>query len=102
MTGEGTTRMHGETLNCAEFEALLAEALDGALAGGERERFDAHRAACADCGPMYADAAAGLSWMKSLEEVEPPHNLVRNILIATSGQDSEAEASAAGAPGRGR
>ena len=91
MTGEGTSRM-----NCAEFEALLAEALDGALAGAERERFDAHRTACADCGPLYADAAAGLSWMKSLEEVEPPRNLVRNILIATSGREKEAEA---GAPG---
>jgi len=91
MTGEGTTRM-----NCAEFEALLAEALDGALAGGERERFEAHRTACADCGPLYADAAAGLSWMKSLEEVEPPGNLVRNILIATSGQEKERETAAAG------
>lgn len=97
MTGEGTTRM-----NCAEFEALLAEALDGALAGAERERFDAHRTACADCGPMYADAAAGLSWMKSLEEVEPPRNLVRNILIATSGREEEREASASGEPGRSR
>lgn len=91
MTGEGTTRM-----NCAEFEALLTEALDGALAGAERERFEAHRTACAECGPLYADAAAGLSWMKSLEEVEPPRNLVRNILIATSGQEKEREAAAEG------
>lgn len=91
MTGEGATRM-----NCAEFEALLAEALDGALAGAVRERFEAHRTACADCGPLYADAAAGLSWMKSLEEVEPPRNLVRNILIATSAPTKEPEAAAAG------
>jgi len=91
MTGEGITRM-----NCAEFEALLAEALDGALGGGERERFEAHRTACAECGPLYEDAAAGLSWMKSLEEVEPPRNLVRNILIATSGQEKERERAAAG------
>jgi hypothetical protein len=85
-------------MNCAEFEGLLAEALDGALAGAVRARFDDHRAGCADCGPLYADAAAGLSWMKSLEEVEPPRNLVRNILIATSGQEAKAEA---GDPGRG-
>src|SRR5574341_386419 len=102
MTGEGTTRTHGETLNCAEFEARLAEALDGALAGGERERFDAHRAACADCGPMYTAAAAGLNWMKSLEEVEPPRNLVRNILIATSGQEAEPEPAGESAWGRVR
>jgi hypothetical protein len=95
MAGEGTTRM-----NCAEFETLLAEALDGALAGTEREHFEEHRTACAECGPLHADAAAGLSWMKSLEEVEPPRNLVRNILIATSGQEAEAEAGAPSEPGR--
>jgi len=94
MKGEGTTGM-----NCAEFEALLVEALDGAVAAGERERFEEHRTACSDCGPLYADAAAGLNWMKSLEEVEPPRNLVRNILIATSGQG--AEAGAPSEPGRG-
>jgi len=98
MTSEGTTRMQGETLNCAEFEALLAEALDGALAGAARQRFDEHRTSCADCGPLYADAAAGLSWMKSLQEVEPPRNLVHNILTATSGQEAKAEA---GDPVRG-
>jgi hypothetical protein len=87
-------------MNCAEFEALLAEALDGALAGAERERFEAHRAGCADCGPLYADAAAGMNWMKSLEEVEPPRHLVHNILAATSGQEKEREA--AREPGRNR
>jgi hypothetical protein len=92
MAGEGTTRMNEGTMNCAEFEGLLAEALDGALAGAARARFDEHRAGCADCGPLYADAAAGLAWMKSLDEVEPPRNLVRNVLIATSGQEAEADA----------
>lgn len=101
MTGEGTTRMREGTMNCAEFETLLAEALDGALAGTARERFDAHRAACAECGPLYADATAGLAWMKSLDEVEPPRNLVRNILIATSEQKAEAEVTAAGESGQG-
>lgn len=83
-------------MNCAEFEALLAEALDGALTGAARERFEAHRAACAECGPLYAEAAAGMSWMKSLDEVEPPRNLVRNILIATSGQEKPKEAAVRG------
>jgi hypothetical protein len=34
---------------------------------------------------MFTAAQAGLRWLKSLEEVEPPRNLMRNILIATSG-----------------
>lgn len=83
-------------MNCAEFEALLAEALDDVLAPAVRERFDAHRTECADCGPLYADTAAGLSWMKSLEEVAPPRNLVHNILIATSGQEKPQVAAAEG------
>ncbi len=81
-------------MNCAEFEALLAEALDGVLSTAVRERFEAHRAACAECGPLYADAARGLNWIKSLEEAEPPRNLVRNILIATSGRAKAREVAA--------
>jgi hypothetical protein len=34
---------------------------------------------------MLRDAEAGRSWLKSLEEVEPPAHLVNNILLATSG-----------------
>jgi hypothetical protein len=34
---------------------------------------------------MFADAQAGLDWLKSLGEVEPPARLVENILRATTG-----------------
>ena len=79
--------MPGETHNgmqCQHFETLLADALDGTLGAPEMESFQAHMASCPDCGPMFAAARSGLEWMRSLEEVEPPRNLVRNILIATS------------------
>jgi hypothetical protein len=82
--------MDGEIQNgmqCGEFEALLADALDGTLSGAVMERFQSHAAACPDCGPMFAGAQSGMTWLRSLLEVEPPRNLVRNILIATSGAE---------------
>ena len=80
--------MPGETHNgmqCSEFETLLLDALDNQLTGGRQERFRAHARVCAKCGPMFAEAEAGQHWLKSLAEVEPPANLVNDILAATSG-----------------
>jgi hypothetical protein len=80
--------MPGETHNgmqCSEFEALLFDALDNQLTGGQQERFRAHARVCAKCGPLFAEAEAGQHWLKSLVEVEPPANLVNDILAAISG-----------------
>lgn len=83
--------MPGESKNamqCAEFDALLSEALDQTLTGAKLESFRAHAKACSECGPLFADAEVGRRWLKSLTEVEPPANLVHNILAATSGVES--------------
>ncbi len=77
-------------LQCSEFEALLAEALDGALATNDRESFEAHGLSCAVCGPVWAEAQEGLELMRSLGEVEPPQNLMHNILAATSMKEAGA------------
>ncbi len=89
--------MPGETKNgmqCAEFDALLNEALDGdaTLTGPKMESFQAHARVCAVCGPLFAEADAGRRWLKSLAEVEPPANLVHNILLATTGHESKSVA----------
>lgn len=87
--------MYGEhqgDMDCTRFEAMLSEALDGTLSGPVLSRFQTHAASCADCGPMLAAAQAGMNWLKALPEVEPPRNLVRNILIATSGAEAAAPA----------
>jgi hypothetical protein len=83
MTAEGKSGMQ-----CAEFDALLSDALDRHLGGAELERFQAHAQACAVCGPLLKEAEAGQRWLKSLEEVEPPTHLVQNILVATSGLET--------------
>lgn len=71
-------------LECHQFEALLADALDGVLSPGDQTAFDAHARSCNLCGPMLADAREGRLWLETLEEVEPPKNLVHNILAATT------------------
>jgi hypothetical protein len=83
--------MPGETHNgmqCKEFEALLFDALDQKLTDAKKDRFQAHARSCSHCGPLFAEIEAGQHWLKSLQEVEPPANLVNNILVATSGIES--------------
>jgi hypothetical protein len=84
--------MPGEAKNgmqCGEFDALLNDALDATLPGQRLESFQAHARVCAVCGPQLAEADAGRRWLKSLAEVEPPANLMRNILLATTGHESK-------------
>src|ERR1700688_2526670 len=84
--------MPGETkhgIECTEFEALLADALDGdgQLSPARQESFDAHRRVCEICGPLFAEVQTGRQLLRALasEPVEPPAHLVHNILAATSG-----------------
>ncbi len=80
--------MPGEPQNgmrCGEFEALLADALDGALSGHVRARFEAHRNACGACTSLFGETQAGLNWLQALPEVEPPADLVNRIMLATTG-----------------
>ena len=75
-------------MQCSEFDALLSEALDQRLSGDKLESFQAHARGCPTCGPLLAEADAGLRWLHELVEVEPPVTLVDNILAATTGIDT--------------
>src|ERR1700680_199833 len=75
-------------MQCSEFDALLGEALDRRLSGDKLESFQAHARGCPTCGPLLAEADAGLRWLHELVEVEPPVTLVDNILAATTGIDT--------------
>jgi len=75
-------------MQCGEFEILLSDAIEGKLTGARLEGFQAHTQTCAICAPLLADATAGHNWLKSLAEIEPPADLVANILVATTGLDT--------------
>ena len=72
-------------MQCSEFDALLSQAIDGTLSGERLTAFEAHGRECKLCGPLMQEAEAGRNWLKALEEVEPPLELVNNILLATTG-----------------
>jgi hypothetical protein len=80
---------HG--MACSEFEALLADALDSTIAADSRQAFDEHGRSCAVCGPLLAEALEGMLMVRGLAELEPPKNLVHNILAATSRKEATAE-----------
>ena len=72
-------------MQCSEFDALLSQAIDGTLAGEKLTSFEAHARVCGVCGPLLQEGEAGRGWLKALQEVEPPAELMMNILLRTSG-----------------
>jgi hypothetical protein len=72
-------------MQCIEFDALLSDALEGSLQGAKLDQFQSHARTCEVCGPMFADARAGQEFLLQMEDIEPPAEMVRNILIATTG-----------------
>lgn len=76
----------GGGLRCEEWEALLADALDGILSPREAAAFDAHSQTCAACGDLFAHARQGQQWLVYLHtEPELPAGLLGKILDKTAG-----------------
>jgi hypothetical protein len=75
-------------LSCAEFERLLADWIDGALAvparQAERDVFVRHLESCAACAALLEDASAAVACMDRAADVEMPPALVSKILQATN------------------
>jgi len=75
-------------LTCEEWEAMLVDFLDGTLAVGEPESFQAHRQSCPACAEMFTQAGQGREWLSFLRvEPEAPATLVGRILAQTSGTE---------------
>lgn len=74
-----------DRMQCGEFESLLSDALDGNLADSRLETFQSHAGTCLTCGPMLKEAEIGRHWLHELQEVDPPMEMVANILAATTG-----------------
>jgi hypothetical protein len=71
-------------MNCAEFDAHLAEALDGLLSPAEMAGMVTHASGCPLCAPAMALAQEGRSLLRGLPELEPPAYLVQKILTVSS------------------
>ncbi len=74
-------------MDCATFEALLADAVENALPAAESLSFQEHAGRCERCSQLWLRARQGHDWLALLrqQEIEPPANLVQTILARTSG-----------------
>src|SRR5579859_728783 len=84
-------------MGCAEFEALLTEAVEGQLSAAQMQPFRSHAETCSQCGPLFAESQAGYKFLQELPDREPPANLLHNILAATSEAEKAERAAAPGA-----
>ncbi len=88
--------------HCPQFEAMLADAVDGTLSAEDQASFDRHMGGCTSCGEMLADAKRGAAWMEMLRQhtPEPPAAMLNRILAQTSGAATMSSSPQAGvAPG---
>lgn len=74
-------------LTCEQFEALLADYIDGelgsSLRAADRAAFEQHLAQCPACAQLTEDAQSALAFMETAADVEPPPALAAKILEAT-------------------
>src|ERR1700757_175249 len=89
----------GREVRCEEWEALLADALDGMMPAAESANFEAHSNTCVACAGLLAESRQGQEWMRFLHfEPEAPTDLVERILGRTSGAVAERPLAVYGAP----
>src|SRR5436305_2715064 len=66
-------------IDCAQFEVLLADYMDGTLSESERTRVEEHGASCEHCRELLADVSGAVAFLKSAEDVVPPPELITRI-----------------------
>jgi anti-sigma factor RsiW len=80
-----------DRITCAEFEILLADYLDGTLAGEQKSAVETHLAGCASCAELARDASGAVAFIGRAATVEPPPVMVNRILFEiTSGPSRSA------------
>jgi hypothetical protein len=66
-------------MNCAEFESILADYIDGTLGSAQSAAVEEHASSCAACSEFIADVKGGVSFLKRAGEVPVPPALVTRI-----------------------
>jgi len=89
----------GRELRCEEWEALLADALDGVMPPSDGANFEAHSRTCTACAGLLAQSRQGQEWLRFLQhEPEMPADLMERILGRTSGAVADRPLAVYGAP----
>ena len=66
-------------MNCADFEVLFADYLDGTLDAGSRVSVEQHQRECSACAAFAADVSGAVAFLERAEDVEPPPELLTKI-----------------------
>ena len=97
--GPGKAHGAGREIRCEEWEALLADALDGLMPATDSASFEAHSHDCSACAALLAQSRQGREWLEFLHtEPEMPADLAERILSRTSGAVAERPLAVYGAP----
>jgi len=70
-------------MNCADFEYLLADYIDDTLSAEVRSAFEEHVSSCPGCRQLLEDVAGAVRFLKRVEDVEPPADLITRIAFQT-------------------
>lgn len=84
-------------MSCGKYDKLISAYLDGAIEPEDRGTLESHAAGCRRCGEQLADAEFALRFLNGAPAVEPPADLVANILHDTIGIEGMAPVVAGGA-----
>lgn len=76
-------------MNCADFEILLCDYVDGTLHGEQKSAFEAHLNQCAGCAELARDAAGAVAFMERAAVVEPPAELLTRIMFEIPGAQKQ-------------
>jgi len=68
-------------MNCADFEILLCDYVDGTLHVEQKFALEAHVGGCAACAELAKDSAGVVAFMERVAVVEPPAELLTRILF---------------------
>lgn len=83
-------------MKCRDFETLLCDYLDGSLPIERRRETEDHARTCPDCAAALRDADFAAAFLKRAPAVEPPAELLADILHETIGIGQTAPAMAGG------
>ncbi len=73
-------------MNCARFETLLSDYMDGTLDSRVRSAMDQHRQDCSACSALFRDVASLRSELSRFPEVSVREELIERILVRTTGK----------------